>query len=101
MPDSLKSSLLILIAPSAVGYSSYVTTTGHEDVFTSSLFVITLFLLTVLVWNLRHLTPCEGQRLRPYGSHQGLSAGFRPLPLRGRQARSRVGLGPQRDLQLH
>lgn len=58
MPDSLKPSLLILIAPSAVGYSSYVTTTGHEDVFTSSLFVITLFLLTVLVWNLRHLPTC-------------------------------------------
>lgn len=58
MPDSLKPTMFILIAPTAVGFSSYVATTGHDDLFTSSLFVVTLFLLTVVTGHLRHLPSC-------------------------------------------
>jgi tellurite resistance protein len=58
MPDSLKPTMFILLAPTAVGFSSYVATTGHDDLFTTSLYVVTLFLLTVLVGHLRHLPTC-------------------------------------------
>jgi tellurite resistance protein len=58
MPDSLKPSLLILVAPTAVGFSSYVATTGHTDLFAQSLYVVALFLVAVLVGHLRHLPAC-------------------------------------------
>ena len=58
MPDALLPSLLILVAPFAVGFSSYVVTTGEVDLFAKSLFMLTLFLLAVLLGRLRQLRTC-------------------------------------------
>jgi tellurite resistance protein len=58
MPDGLKPTLLILVAPAAVGFSSYVATTRNVDLFAESLYALTLFLLAVLGGNLRHLPAC-------------------------------------------
>ena len=58
MPDALQPSLLILVAPFAVGFSSYVTTTGQVDLFAQSLYMLALFMLAVLVNRLRSLARC-------------------------------------------
>lgn len=58
IPDALQPSLLILVAPFAVGCSSYVTTTGHVDLFAQSLYALTLFMLAVLLNRLRSLAHC-------------------------------------------
>lgn len=58
MPDALKPSILILLAPFAVGMSTYVATTGAIDLFAQSLYVLTLFIFAVLVGQLRHLPRC-------------------------------------------
>jgi tellurite resistance protein len=58
MPDALKPTLMILLAPFAVGYSTYTTTTGQTDIFAASLYMLTLFLLAVLVGLLRDLLKC-------------------------------------------
>jgi tellurite resistance protein len=58
MPDALLPSLLILVAPFAVGFSTYQTTTGQVDVFAESLYVLTLFILAVLLGRLRSLLTC-------------------------------------------
>lgn len=58
MSDALQPSLLILVAPFAVGFSSYVTTTGQVDLFAQSLYVLTLFMLAVLLNRLRSLANC-------------------------------------------
>ena len=58
MPDALQPSLMILLAPFAVGYSTYVVTSGQVDLFAESLYVLTLFMLAVLLGRLRHLPRC-------------------------------------------
>jgi tellurite resistance protein len=58
LPDAAKPSLLILVAPFAVGYSTYTTTTGQSDVFAEALYMLTLFLLAVLLGLIRHLPVC-------------------------------------------
>ncbi len=58
MPDALKPSLLILVAPFAVGYSTYTLTAGHTDLFAEALFMLTLFMLAVLLGQLRNLPLC-------------------------------------------
>ena len=58
LPDALQPSLLILVAPFAVGFSAYVATTGQVDVFAQSLYALALFILAVLVGRLRHLRAC-------------------------------------------
>jgi tellurite resistance protein len=58
MPDALQPSLLILLAPFCVGASTYTVTTGHFDLFAESLFMITLFLLAILLARLRYLGSC-------------------------------------------
>ncbi len=58
MPDALQPSLLILVAPFAVGFSAYVTITGQVDLFAQGLFVLTVFMLAVLLGRLRHLRAC-------------------------------------------
>jgi tellurite resistance protein len=58
IPDELQPSLLILMAPFAVGTSTYVVTTGQVDLFAQSLFALTLFMLVVLLGRLRHLRSC-------------------------------------------
>lgn len=55
MGVSLQPSLMILLAPFAVGFSAYVTVVGKIDLFASALYMLTLFMLTVLVGRLRHL----------------------------------------------
>lgn len=58
MPPALQPSLLILVAPSAVGLSTYTATTGRFDLFAQSLYWVTLFLLAVVLGLLRHLPAC-------------------------------------------
>ncbi len=58
LPDALKPSLLILVAPFAVGYSTYTVTVGQTDLFAEALYLLTLFILAVLLGRLRHLPAC-------------------------------------------
>jgi tellurite resistance protein len=58
LPDALKPSLLILVAPFAVGYSAYTLITGQNDIFAQALFMLTLFILAVLLGQLRNLPLC-------------------------------------------
>ncbi len=58
MPDSLQPTLLILVAPFCVGFSSYVVTVGKIDLFAESLYFLTLFVLAVLLGRLRILRQC-------------------------------------------
>ncbi len=58
IPDALQPTLMILVAPFAVGASSYVVTTGQFDLFAQSLYMMTLFMLAVLVGRLRYLSVC-------------------------------------------
>ena len=58
LPEALQPSLLILIAPFSVGFSTYVLTAGQIDLFAESLYVLTLFVLSVLVGRLRHAVAC-------------------------------------------
>ena len=58
LPAALRPTLMILIAPFAVGFSSYVAVTGRIDAFAESLFMLTLFVLAVLVGRLRDLPFC-------------------------------------------
>ena len=58
LPAALKPSLLILVAPFAVGYSAYTVTAERTDLFAEALFMLTLFLLAVLLGKLRHLPVC-------------------------------------------
>ena len=58
MPDGLRPSLLILIAPFAVGFSTYVATTGQVGLFAQTLYFLTLFLVSVLLGLVRNLVRC-------------------------------------------
>jgi tellurite resistance protein len=58
LPDALKPSLLILVAPFAVGYSAYTVTVGQKDFFAEVLYMLTLFMLAVLLGQLRNLPFC-------------------------------------------
>jgi tellurite resistance protein len=58
LPDAVKPSLLILVAPFAVGYSAYTATSGQTDLFAEALYMLTLFLLAVLLGQIRHLPVC-------------------------------------------
>lgn len=58
LPPALQPTLLILVAPFAVGFSAYVSTTGTVDLFAEALYALTLFMLTVLLGRLRWLGRC-------------------------------------------
>jgi len=58
MPEALQPSLLILVAPFSVGFSSYVVTIGQVDAVAQSLYFLTLFVLAVLLGRLRVLRQC-------------------------------------------
>jgi tellurite resistance protein len=58
MPDALQPTLLILLAPFAVGFGAYVVTVGHIDLFAEALYFLTLFVLAVLIGRLRMLRRC-------------------------------------------
>ena len=49
LPAALQPSLLILVAPFAVGFSTYVATTGAIDLFAEALYALALFILAVLL----------------------------------------------------
>jgi tellurite resistance protein len=55
LPAALRPSLLILVAPFAVGYSAYTVTAGQTDLFAEALYALTLFVLAVLLGQLRDL----------------------------------------------
>jgi tellurite resistance protein len=59
LPAPLQPSLLILLAPFAVGFSAYVTTFNRIDAFAGGLLMVMLFLLPVLLGRLRHLPGCS------------------------------------------
>lgn len=58
LPDALQPTLLILVAPFAVGYSTYTVTVGTTDLFAQALYLLALFLLAVLLGRLRTLRQC-------------------------------------------
>jgi tellurite resistance protein len=58
LPEALLPSLMILVAPFAVGFWAYVVTTGEVDLFAQSLYMVTLFMLAVLGGRLRYLPLC-------------------------------------------
>jgi tellurite resistance protein len=58
LPQLLEPSLLMLGAPFSVGTSAYVSTTGQVDLVAKSLYVLTLFILAVMLSRLRHLGRC-------------------------------------------
>jgi tellurite resistance protein len=58
MPPASQSTLLILVAPFAVGLSAYVAVTGRVDLFAEGLYGLMLFMLTILLERLRHLPRC-------------------------------------------
>ena len=58
LPDALKPSLLILVVPFAVGYSAYTVTFGQTDQLAEALYMLTLFVLAVLLGQLRNLPLC-------------------------------------------
>jgi tellurite resistance protein len=58
MPDALQPTLLILVAPFSVGFTSYVIAVGRVDLFAQSLFFLMLFVLSVLLGRLRMLRQC-------------------------------------------
>ncbi|MCE4225331.1 C4-dicarboxylate ABC transporter [Methylobacterium sp. C25] len=55
MPEALRPTLMILIAPFSVGFTSYVATTGQIDTFAEALVLLSLFILAVLLRQLRDL----------------------------------------------
>jgi tellurite resistance protein len=58
MPDALQPTLLILVAPFAVGFSTYTVTTGDTGIFAQALYLLALFVLAVLLGRLRLLRGC-------------------------------------------
>jgi tellurite resistance protein len=59
LPAPLQPSLLIVLAPFAVGFSAYTTTTGTIDGFAEGLYMVMLFVLPILLGRLRHLPHCS------------------------------------------
>jgi tellurite resistance protein len=74
LPPALQPSLLILMAPFAVGYSAYTTTFGHVDAFAQGLVMVMLFLLPVLLARLVHLPACSPFRVAWWAASFPLAA---------------------------
>lgn len=75
MPDALQPTLLMLVAPFAVGFSAYVVTTGNDDTFADALYMLTLFMLAVLVWRLARILPGKAFKLTWWATSFPLAAG--------------------------
>ncbi len=58
MPEALRPTLMILIAPFAVGMSTYTSVTGETDQFSTALYMLTLAVLAVLLGQMRYLARC-------------------------------------------
>jgi tellurite resistance protein len=74
LAPALQPSLLILVAPFAVGFSAYVTTTGGIDMFAEVLYMLMVFVLAVLLGRLRHLPQCSPFRVSWWAASFPLSA---------------------------
>jgi len=74
LPPALQPSLLILLAPFAVGYSAYTATFGRVDAFAQGLVMIMLFLLPVLLGRLVHLPACSPFRVAWWAASFPLAA---------------------------
>lgn len=61
--EPLQPSVMILVAPFAVGFSSYILTIGHMDAFAEALFMIMTFFLVVLSGHLIRIVFCHPFRL--------------------------------------
>ena len=78
LPDVLRPSLLILAAPFAVGFSAYATSGGEIDLFASALYMLTLFILVILLRqlaNLPALLPVPGILVGSQFSSSGVGRG--------------------------
>lgn len=58
LPPAQRPTLMILVAPFAVGFSSYTATVGRINAFAEALFLVGLFVFAVLVGRLRDLPRC-------------------------------------------
>jgi tellurite resistance protein len=58
LAPAMRPTLMILVAPLAVGFSSYAATFGRIDAFAEGLFLIGLFVFAILVGLLRDLPRC-------------------------------------------
>lgn len=58
MPQALRPSLMILVAPFAVGYSAYLSVSNVPDRFSDALFMLTLFFLAFSLGQMRYLRQC-------------------------------------------
>lgn len=74
LAPALQPSLLILVAPFAVGFSAYVTTTGGIDQFAEALYMLMVFVLAVLLGRLRHLPHCSPFRVSWWAASFPLAA---------------------------
>lgn len=74
LPAPLQPSLLIVLAPFAVGFSAYTTTFGRIDAFAEGLLMVMLFLLPVLLGRLRHLPGCSPFRVSWWAASFPLAA---------------------------
>ncbi len=74
LPDPLLPTLLMLAAPFAVGFSSYVVTAGKDDMFADALYMLTLFTMAVLVWRLARTLPGKAFKLSWWGTSFPLAA---------------------------
>ena len=90
LPDALLPTLLMLAAPFAVGVSSYVVTAGKDDMFADALYMLTLFMMAVLVWRLARTLPGKAFKLSWWGTSFPLAAtaiaalryaGYHPGPI--------------------
>ncbi len=74
LPDALQPNLLMLVAPFAVGFSAYIVTTGNDDMFADALYMLTLFVLFVLLWRLARSLPGKPFKLSWWGTSFPLAA---------------------------
>lgn len=58
LPDGLRPSLLILLAPFVVGTSAVIAVMGQGNVLAEALYLVGVFLFFVLLGQLRHLLSC-------------------------------------------
>ncbi|MRX07038.1 C4-dicarboxylate ABC transporter [Pseudoduganella sp. FT25W] len=70
----MQPSLLVMVAPFAVGFTAYVTTTGGIDLFAQILYMLMVFVLAVLLGRLRHLPHCSPFRVSWWAASFPLAA---------------------------
>ncbi|MBI1173481.1 C4-dicarboxylate ABC transporter [bacterium] len=63
LPEALQPTLMILVAPFAVGFLTLVSVSGEIDTFAEGLYGLTLFMLAILVGRLRRMLVCCPFRL--------------------------------------